>query len=206
MDNHVQLIFFVGKIMAKKEMIVEVAMSIFLKRGFTNTKISDIAKKAGIATGSVYLYFDNKNSILEEIYINFWETLTNMLIEIQKKEIPIPEIFEIYFQYLLDMVYSNKDLIRMLVNEQQFLNAERMFHLKERVNKINILIAEIIQKGQKQGIFNKDLDTYSTAAIIMGGTWYFFVSKIDSLKDPDAKPNMKKQLLDTFLLGLIKKD
>jgi len=188
--------------MTKKEKIIEVATDIFAKNGFLNTKIATIAKKAGVATGSVYLYFENKDNILEEIYLNSWNALNEHLKDILSLDIPADEMFDKYFQFLAEIATSNLSLVKMLVRDQHFLSAERMYHLKDRITEIRIQIAQIIQKGQRNGTFNKELDPVSTAAIILGGTWYYFVSKIDSLDKENINQVIKKHLMDAFLKGL----
>jgi TetR/AcrR family fatty acid metabolism transcriptional regulator len=191
--------------MTKKEKIIEVATQIFAKNGFLNTKIATIAKNAGVATGSVYLYFDNKDNILEEIYLNSWHAIKVKLEEILAMDITASEMFDKYFDFLSGLATSNAPLVRMLVRDQHFLSAERMFHLKEKITEIKLQIVQIIKKGQKDGLFDSEHDAISTAAIILGGTWYYFVSKIDVLENSNIKESMKKQLSDTFLTGLMKR-
>ncbi len=190
--------------MTKKEKIIQVATEIFAKYGFLNTKIATIAKNAGIATGSVYLYFNNKDSILEDIYINSWATIEEHIKILLKKDIPAIQMFDEYFQFLFDITLENLTLVNMLIREQHFLNADHMLHLKEKIVDIRLLIAQMIQKGQKEDYFNKDIDPLSAAAVIMGGTWYYFVSKTESLSDKSDKEILKKQLLDIFMVGLRK--
>jgi len=191
--------------MTKKEKIIEVATQIFAKNGFLNTKIATIAKSAGVATGSVYLYFENKDNILEEIYLNSWNAIKEKLNEIIALDITATEMFDKYFDFLTELATSNASLVKMLVRDQHFLSAERMFHLKEKITEIKLQIVQIIKKGQNDGSFDKEHDAISTAAIILGGTWYYFVSKIDVLDKVNIKAIMKKQLNDTFLCGLLKR-
>lgn len=187
--------------MTKKEKIIKIATEIFEKNGFFNTKISTIAEEAGIATGSVYLYFDNKDSILEEIFLNSWAVIEIKLQDLLSRDLSSLDMFREYFEYLVIIAVENINLVRMLVREQHFLSSEHMITLKEKVTEIRILLAQMIQKGQKEEIFRKDIDPATAAAVLMGGVWYFFVAKIDIIKK-ENREEMQRQLFEIFINGL----
>src|SRR6476469_11262783 len=52
----------------KREAILRSAVKVFAQKGFFNSKVSDIAGEAGIADGTVYLYFKSKDEILHSIF------------------------------------------------------------------------------------------------------------------------------------------
>ena len=59
----------------KEEDILEAAIKVFAEEGFHDAKISKIAKRANVATGSVYVYFKNKDDLLIKIFQSIWEQL-----------------------------------------------------------------------------------------------------------------------------------
>ena len=75
----------------KQEKIITAAIELVAENGYFNTTVSQIAKKANIAVGSVYLYFDNKDSILHHIFGTFVENLKTNIIEKQKKAATVSE-------------------------------------------------------------------------------------------------------------------
>ena len=52
----------------KREAIMRAAIKVFARRGYFNAKVADIAKEAGIADGTVYLYFKSKDEILHSVF------------------------------------------------------------------------------------------------------------------------------------------
>ena len=62
---------------AREEAILESAREVFLENGFDGAKMSEIAGRAGVAEGTVYLYFKNKNALLEAVVEQFYEGLTD---------------------------------------------------------------------------------------------------------------------------------
>jgi TetR/AcrR family fatty acid metabolism transcriptional regulator len=65
--------------MEKKRLIVDTAIDLFAKNGFSRTKIKQIANEAGIGKGTVYLYFDNKSEILYEVFLDFEQMIHDIL-------------------------------------------------------------------------------------------------------------------------------
>lgn len=63
----------------KKQLIAETAVDVFAENGFSETKVRQIADRAGVGKGTVYLYFDNKYEILYEVYLNFEAMLHDIL-------------------------------------------------------------------------------------------------------------------------------
>lgn len=61
---------------AKEAAIVEAARAVFIEHGFEGAKIAEIARRAGSADGTVYLYFKNKSDLMLAVVGRFWDELT----------------------------------------------------------------------------------------------------------------------------------
>src|SRR5919205_4487468 len=53
---------------SKRERILRAAIDVFARNGYFNAKVSEIAKAAGVADGTIYLYFDGKEDVLQTIF------------------------------------------------------------------------------------------------------------------------------------------
>ena len=60
----------------KREAILRAAVKVFARKGFFNSKVADIAREAGIADGTVYLYFKSKDEILHSVFDRAMENLS----------------------------------------------------------------------------------------------------------------------------------
>src|SRR5437773_9770227 len=76
------------KINGKYEAILRAAIKVFAKGGFFNSKVADVARAAGVADGTVYLYFKNKDDILISI---FNDTMTRVLTDLKNDLAEIPD-------------------------------------------------------------------------------------------------------------------
>ena len=97
----------------KKEQIVEIAMSLILKNGYSHTSVEDITNSIGIAKGSFYTYFKSKNLLLRTII----EEQIKSSLEQQEKQISEGKDFdEILLKNIVSRVkFLKKDLKRQLV-------------------------------------------------------------------------------------------
>lgn len=153
----------------KEADIIEAAIKVFAEFGYHNSKISKIAELANVATGSVYVYFKNKEDILLKIFEDIWRPLYSELVKIYNNETLTPGE---KLDYLIDLVFDsfieNPAKALVFVNEQNqlmqrhpqtFTNYYRMF-MKEGEN--------IFRTGIERGYFN-EIDLNIFKIFILGG-------------------------------------
>jgi len=137
----------------KRQLIMNAAIKIFANAGYFNSRVSDIAKEAGIADGTIYLYFKSKDDVLAAI---FDEAITQF-IEIATKELsgvkdPIEKLEKIAWLHLKNLG-SNKDLASVFQIEfrHNIMFMEKIS--KTRLDEYFAIIHKAVEEGQKQGIF-----------------------------------------------------
>ena len=88
-----------------------------LRDGYHNTRITDIARHAGVAYGLVYHYFGSKQNILEVILKEVGVRFNERLDRISREDIPVREKLGRISDYMFDSYLANEDMIHLLVNE-----------------------------------------------------------------------------------------
>ena len=161
----------------KEADILDAAIKIFAKNGFHNAKIYKIADTAGIATGSVYLYFKNKEAILNKIFENLWEQLYMAISELkQRNDVnsidKIDQLIDIFF----NIFYNKPELAIVFVNEQ--INVS---HVKDckwlKYNELFIKDGEnILADGVNKGIINPIINIKAFRYFLLGGIRYMLDS------------------------------
>jgi AcrR family transcriptional regulator len=66
--------------------ILRAAVRVFARDGFDGAKVTAIASEAKVGTGSVYLYYEGKDDILDGLFREFWENLRNALARIEQDD------------------------------------------------------------------------------------------------------------------------
>ena len=185
----------------KYQRILEAAVSVFAQSGFHESTISQIAKAAGVADGTIYLYFKNKDDILvhffnyktRQVFARFREEVDNARKAVDKLRNLIRRHLEEFQKdrYMAVLYQAETHRINRLAEEQ--IHEMHKMYLD--------LIAEIVEQGQVEGAIRRDLYVGLVKRYIIGGvdevinTWLHSEGKYDltSMADP---------LVDLFIRGI----
>jgi TetR/AcrR family transcriptional regulator, fatty acid metabolism regulator protein len=154
----------------KEKAILEAATKVFAKSGYHNAKISVIAQEAGVATGSVYLYYKDKEGILLTIFDQLWSRLTKNLLEtVKRTDIDSSKKLDIVVEDFFGFFISNPSIATVFVNEQHKLMKDKRGNVAKYYNDFFDLTEEIIREGVNKKVFNTDIDTKLARYFILGG-------------------------------------
>ena len=188
----------------KREAILRAAIKVFAQKGYFNSKVADIAVEAGIADGTVYLYFKSKDEILHSIFDRTMEDFISEgqreIAEIEEPEKRLRRIAELH----LEKLGADRDLAIVFQIElrgstkfmEEFSAAGFADYLK--------IIQQTIEDGQKSGVFRKDLKPVVGAKILYGALDEMVTNWILSKKSYPLKP-LANEVLKVFFGGVIKK-
>lgn len=166
----------------KKEKLLEAALDVFSDVGYHNAKISKIAEVAGIGAGSVYLYFENKESILEELFKQLWsrlETKLGYLCSVSSQN--AKQKFSELIHDITLFACEKKKMAKIVLHEYRFWRLATSTTLSGSVRKTKNMIASIIKEGIDSGIFRNNLNPEDLTNYLIGGIWYFLAEKSGSL-------------------------
>ncbi|HIJ79707.1 MAG: TetR family transcriptional regulator [Desulfobulbaceae bacterium] len=140
----------------KHSKIIEAAIKVFARKGFFNARISEIAKEAHVADGTIYLYFNNKYDILITL---FEEEIGKIIYQVKlliEKESDPRKMLEIFALHHLQLMEEKRDLAEVLQMElrqsNKFMKEYRNTKFIEYVD----VVSAIVHKGQETGYFRKD--------------------------------------------------
>ncbi len=137
--------------------IINAATKIFAKKGFFQAKVSEIAKEAKVADGTIYLYFENKDSILISLFEEQMKrVLDDMRQEISKETDAVKKIEKFALNHL-KLIEQNKDVAEIIQVELRQSSKFMKEYKNEKFAEYLNLIGDIIQEGQEKGIFRKDV-------------------------------------------------
>ena len=152
----------------KRARILEAAVRVFADRGFFNATVAEIARAAGVADGTIYLYFKSKDDLLLRV---FDEKMTELLAEAQAvlaEEKSAPARLKRFITLHFALVEKNPDLASVLIVElrqsAQFLKAADRAKLAAYVD----LIAEVVRAGQEKGEIIQTISPATVKRAIFG--------------------------------------
>lgn len=141
----------------KKERILKAAASVFAKKGFYNSRISEIAKLANVADGTIYLYFKNKDDILISL---FEEEMAKVINNIKDELSAIngsKEKIKKFIEKHLSLIDENRELAEVIQIELRQSNKFMKEYSGTKFRDYLNIISSIIIEGQKKGEFRQDI-------------------------------------------------
>uniref|UniRef100_A0A7C6E9H2 TetR/AcrR family transcriptional regulator n=1 Tax=candidate division WOR-3 bacterium TaxID=2052148 RepID=A0A7C6E9H2_UNCW3 len=185
----------------KEARILKAAEKVFLKKGFFPTHIDDIAEEAGIAKGTVYLYFRDKASIYVALLDKHLSRAIGLLEAIKKEKTDVIKKMERIFDEGSELFSHFKGMFPLVSVENINLTAEIMkeirVKIKPKIKRIINSLAEIIREGIK----NKELKKIDAR---LGALIFFSMVRVGFLASAYA-PELKKQsekIKNIFFYGI----
>src|SRR5262245_38875138 len=152
----------------KRDALLRAAIDTFAARGFFNAQVADVARAAGVAAGTVYLYFRGKDDLLISI---FERTMKEWLAEGRKNvdalSDPIDRLREIARLHLGRLGRDRALAVVFQVELRQstkFMERFSATHLREYLG----VIRDVIADGQARGVFRKDVNPTLGAKLFFG--------------------------------------
>ncbi|MEM6926657.1 MAG: TetR/AcrR family transcriptional regulator [Myxococcota bacterium] len=187
----------------KRTLIINAAIQVFAERGFLLAPVAEIARRAGVADGTIYRYFKNKDdlllSIFEEKMDDMQVGLTEALASIDD---PVDQV-RAFTQFHFQQVQQNRDVAAVLQVELRLSTKFLKEYRPEKLWAYLAVFADIMRRGQAQGVFRDDMDPFI-------GMWAFF-GAMDELamqwvlaRKQDRFPLevAAEQVADIFLRGM----
>lgn len=190
----------------KQAAIIEAAIKVFAQLGFHGAKIYHIADNAGIATGTVYLYFSSKESILENIFESAWKQLfKSMETIINNTSLGSIEKFDFIINAVFDYFNSNPPLAMVFVNEQHRLVQKDNQQFTGFYNKTIGLIERYLREGILDKAFDSSIDPVIYSNFIFGGLRYLLLQWANDQKSYPLDM-IRKCVKNLVLSGIVGKN
>jgi TetR/AcrR family fatty acid metabolism transcriptional regulator len=149
----------------KKEQICNAAIKIIAQEGFHSTTTDKIAAQAGVAVGTIYNYFQNKEDILRYIFKVEHEKRASFFHRLQKRDLHPVEKIRAILEMHFSEVRNNPNIIKIILGERKFSCQE---HYAESRNKgLPLFLEQIIQDGLAEGRVKK-CDPRIVALVLVG--------------------------------------
>jgi TetR/AcrR family transcriptional regulator, fatty acid metabolism regulator protein len=187
---------------SKRERILRAAVDVFAQNGYFNAKVSEIAKAAGVADGTIYLYFDGKEDLLLTIFRehtrNFLQSLQFQLTSVSRDE----DRLRVAIRHHLETLGRDRSLaVVSQVELRHSLKYMTLFSQHEVADYLNLL-RDVVAHGQDEGVFRRTLHPQLVAKAIFGILDEMVTSWILSEKDHSLE-DQADQIADLVLTGLL---
>jgi AcrR family transcriptional regulator len=138
---------------ARREAILAAALDEFSAQGFSATRLDDVARRAGVAKGTIYLYFRDKDALFEELIRSVLSPVVGALELALKDERPVREIAEAAIGIFIREVYGTrrKDVVRLVLIEGARFPQLAEFYYREVLSRLFGAMQTLLQRAAKRG-------------------------------------------------------
>lgn len=182
---------------SRRHEIFHQVVNVFVKKGFHETSMREIAEAAGLGKSTLYDYFKTKDEIL--IYF-FEDQLNDMTEEAQRIAMQnltadkrLRQIMELY----LESLQANKYLFLKLIQETQRLKIESQKQVQRKRHAYQDLVRALIDEGNREGVFRK-VNSLLVARLLISG----ISSVIYGSRTTGTPQEMLNETLDIFFKGI----
>jgi TetR/AcrR family fatty acid metabolism transcriptional regulator len=191
-----------GQGLTKRDRILRAAIDTFAESGYFNAKVSDIARAAGVADGTIYLYFEGKEHLLITMFReharNYLKSLESELAEVSRPE----ERIRLAIRHHLETL--GRDRALAIVSQVELRHSLKFMSLLSHgeVGEYLNIIRSIVEQGQAEGVFRRNLHPQLVAKSVFGILDEMVTSWILSEKDYNPADHAD-QIADLVLTGLL---
>jgi TetR/AcrR family fatty acid metabolism transcriptional regulator len=152
----------------KRDAILRAAIDVFAERGFFNAQVADVARAAGVAAGTVYLYFKSKDDLLVSIFErSMRDGLTSGRAAVTNLQDPHERLLRLARAHLARLGHDRNLAIVFQVELRQSTKFMERFSATLLRDYLG-LIREAIADGQREGLFRADVKATAMAKMLFG--------------------------------------
>ncbi len=186
----------------KRRHILEAAVEVFANAGFHKSRVSDVARAANVADGTIYLYFKSKDEILLSI---FEEAMAEMIEAVEEKLAPLDDPFEMlrtFTEFHMDRVERRRSVAKVLQVELRLSNTFMRQYKPTKLKQYLDIVGQIVEDGQARGLMRNDVNPIIVRRALFGALDEIAMQWILT---PAARYGLREsasQIADIFTSGL----
>jgi TetR/AcrR family fatty acid metabolism transcriptional regulator len=185
----------------KYHLILEAAIKVFARQGFYQSTVAQIAREAGVADGTIYLYFKNKDDIL----VQFFNYRTKQVFDgfraaVDQADNSLDKLRNLIRRHLMEF---QRDRDMAVVYQVETHQSSRLAEeqIRAMAKMYQDLVSEIVETGQQEGSIRKDLYVSLVKRFILGAVDEVINTWLHSDKNYDLV-TMANPLVDLFIRGI----
>jgi AcrR family transcriptional regulator len=138
---------------ARREAILTAALDEFSERGFAATRLDDVARRAGIAKGTIYLYFRDKESLFQELIRTMLTPLVGTIEAMGAADLPLSQLGGHIAEMFVREVYETrrKDVVRLMITEGRRFPKLAEFYYREVLSRIIAAVRALLKRAAARG-------------------------------------------------------
>jgi len=185
------------RIAQRRQAILDAALDEFSSQGFAAARLDDIARRAGVAKGTIYLYFADKETLFQELVRSMLAPVIGRLENLADVEVPFPVLVERLVDLMVREVLETrrKDIVRLVLTEGTRFPAIAEFYHREVLSKVfaglRVVLLRALDRGELRHKALVEFPQLLAAPLLVAIVWN---SVFGTLQPLDARAMLKAHI------------
>jgi AcrR family transcriptional regulator len=180
---------------AKKRLLIEAAIKVLNKKEYFQAPVDEIAKCAGVAKGTFYLYFKSKEEIYFSVLFALMDKMKALIDSVRKTEVSATKQMARLLEKTVGFTSDYRQLFNALRSETRPFKDKFHHQLQKKILEMNQAMSEIVKNGIKSNEF-KDYPPELISGVFFSSATLIFHQQIEHHKDfPPIPPAMLFEIL-----------
>lgn len=206
LDEMAKILEKSNKQTVKQKKIMEVAITLFAEKGYSNTATSEIAKMAGVAEGTIFKHYGTKENLLLSIMVpfvkDFFPTMADDLIgELMNDECTFEEFLRAFLTNRIAFISKNREIFQVVIKEMIYKEELRNEILPYILEEASVRLVKVIEIFKKRGDI-KDIPNDSILKMLSTVVSGFFISNFIMLNKKSISEDAIEDVLLLILNGI----
>jgi AcrR family transcriptional regulator len=178
---------------ARREAILTAALDEFAERGYEAARLDDVAKRAGVAKGTIYLYFRDKESLFQELVRTMVTPLIGTIEALSAADMPMAVLCDRIVDLFVREVYETrrKDVIRLIITEGRRFPKLAEFYYREVLSRIIGAVRAMLRRAAARGEAPEGLVDFPQIIVAPGLVAILWSGLFDRFEPLDVRAMMK---------------
>ncbi len=185
--------------------LLEIAVTVFAERGYQATTMDEIAERAGVSKGMLYIYFKNKEALFGAVFRWFGKMTGEMMVEaISGVEDEAEQIRRIAHTWA-EVAIHHREFVPLFLDFWAAASMKGMRNdyaedLATMYDEYRNMLIGIIEQGKSKGMFKTDVDSQAIAYLLVGGMDGIFIQSW--LSNPDNVDKLMLNATESLIQGI----
>src|SRR5215813_1332599 len=187
----------------RRDAILSAALDEFSIRGFEAARLDDVARRAGVAKGTIYLYFRDKESLFQELIRTMLTPLVGTIEAMGEADVPVALLADRIVDLFVSEVYETrrKDVIRLMITEGRRFPKLAEFYYREVLSRIIAAVRMLLQRAAARGEVPASLAEFPQIIAAPGLVAIVWNGLFERFEPLDVRKMMKTHLDLLFAQG-----
>jgi AcrR family transcriptional regulator len=177
----------------RRDAILAAALDEFSAQGFAAARLDDVAKRAGVAKGTIYLYFRDKEALFQELVRSLLTPVVGSVEALRDANIPIRMLADRLIDLFVDEIFGTRrrDVIRLMITEGRRFPKLAEFYHREVLSRIMTAMRALLARAAERGEVPDTLARFPQLLAAPGIVAVVWTGLFDKYEPLDVRAMMK---------------